>query len=1191
MDSCFAFNSVLIFGATNEMTDPNLNNKFSLEDKYTLMEGKIVLSGIQALVRLLLDQNRADLIKGLNTGTLVSGYRGSPVGVLDINLIKNKKLLDQHNINFIPGVNEDLGATLIYGSQMAGMVSNVKYDGVLGMWYGKAPGVDRSGDIFRHANFLGVGKNGGVLAVAGDDPSCKSSTLPSQSEPALFDAMMPIFYPGNIQEVLDLGRYAYEMSRYSGLWSGFKIVTDIADAFSSVIVHPERINISIPDFEYNGKLWQHTQNAKLVGHHSLPTEKEIHLGRIEAAKHFLASNNINKITIKSNNDSVGIISAGKTYYDVIEAFDSLGWNENFLNEKGVRILKLGATFPVDSHIVKSFSENLDEIFIIEEKRSFIEMLIKEEIYNYANKPKIIGKNDEHNKPLIPGYGELTADDLSKIFFKRYASRFGVESDNKKIDIISEVDNRVYSQSLSSRSMYFCSGCPHNTSTVKLPEGDSAFGGIGCHLMAMFVDDGKAFGTTHMGGEGAQWAGMEPFIEKEHMFQNIGDGTFFHSGSLALRQAIAANSHITYKILYNRAVAMTGAQDPDGGLDLPELTKYLKSQGVKKVIITTDDTSAYDSIEKSRWDKDIEIMHRDKIVDAQKVLKSVKGVTVLVHDQSCAANLRRLRKRGLAHEPKKRIFINEAVCEGCGDCGVKSNCLSVQPIKTEYGRKTQIDQPSCNKDYSCIEGNCPSFIQVIPSEKNDKRLLPEINFDPSIIPNPKKIQKDVANIFMLGIGGTGVVTVNQIISTAAFIENKKVIALDQTGLSQKGGSVVSHLKIVNDNKEYSSRVANGESDAYLVFDLLTGVNPKNMAKLSTKNSNSIISTSEIPTGDMVRSTEEEYPEASFMIDLIKEYSKESTLLNATELSEHFFGSNMQANFIVIGAAYQSGSIPLSSDSIKRAIKINGVAVNQNTNAFNIGRKVVSDPHWIDTIDLYRSGSLAVEPNLSPEAVNLIESISPDGELRKILEYRTQELIDYQNFAFAKEYINFINSVYKKEKKERSSSVLSQNVAKYLFKLMATKDEYEVARLSLKSELNLAISKEFGSSAKISYMLHPPFLKAMENIPILNLLPGVKSKLALGSWFKVFYIILKNMKFLRGTPFDFMSWFSGEVRKADKKALNHYKSIISNNIGEIGNGKYQSLKEFSVLPDIIRGYEEVRLETMDTFYKKSDTLFKS
>lgn len=1175
------------------MTGQMLKTNFSLNDKYTLFEGRVILSGIQALVRLLLDQHRADLIKGINTGTLVSGYRGSPVGTLDINLVKNKKLLDEHNVKFIPGVNEDLGATLIYGSQMAGMVSNVKYDGVLGMWYGKAPGVDRSGDIFRHANFLGVGKNGGVLAVAGDDPSCKSSTLPSQSEPALFDAMMPIFYPGNVQEILDLGRYAYEMSRYSGLWSGFKIVTDIADGFGSAFVDPQRVNITIPDFTYNGQPWKHTQNAKLVGHHSLPTEKEIHLGRIKAAKHFLASNPINKITVQGNQDKFGIITAGKTYYDIIEAFESLGWTTDYLNKAGIRILKLGATFPVDSAVINQFSNGLDEIFVIEEKRSFIEMLVKEEMYNHSNKPIIVGKYDENNKNLIPGYGELTADHLAKILFNRYSKKMNIESTNTKINILSDIDNRVYAQSLSTRSMYYCSGCPHNTSTIKLPEGDDfAFGGIGCHLMAMFVDDGKAFGTTQMGGEGAQWAGMEPFIEKEHMFQNVGDGTFFHSGSLALRQAVAANSHITYKILYNRAVAMTGAQAPDGALDLPELTKYLKSEGVEKIIVTTDDTSAYNSIEKSRWEKDVEILHRDNIIDAQKKLKAIKGVTVLIHDQSCAANLRRLRKRGLAHEPKERIFINEALCEGCGDCGVKSNCLSVQPIKTEYGRKTQIDQPSCNKDYSCVDGNCPSFLKVIPSEKQDKRVLPEINLQSSKIPEPKKANTKIGNIFMLGIGGTGVVTVNQIISTAAFLENKKVIALDQTGLSQKGGSVVSHLKILEqENEDCSSRVANGESDAYLVFDLLTGSNPKNMEKLNVKRSISVISTSEIPTGDMVRSTKSEYPDAEHMIGLIKEFSKKHVLLNATELSEHFFGSNMQANFIVIGAAYQSGAIPIDATSIEEAININGVAIKNNTDAFNIGRTLISDPSWIESMSLYRTGDLNPTPAVGKEAKKIIDSIKPDKDLRNVLEYRISELIDYQNIKYAKEYAMFVKKVYKAEKKERSASILSQNVAKYLFKLMATKDEYEVARLSLKAELDMALSQEFGTSATVHYMLHPPFLKGLANIPLLNRIPGVKSKLALGSWFRPFYMLLKHLKFIRGTRFDLMARFSSDVRKADREVLDHYKSNIINNLSNIGNGKYEQLISFSVLPDHVRGYEEVRLESMKTYYHKAEEIFKS
>jgi indolepyruvate ferredoxin oxidoreductase len=591
-------------------------------------------------------------------------------------------------------------------------------------------------------------------------------------------------------------------------------------------------------------------------------------------------------------------------------------------------------------------------------------------------------------------------------------------------------------------------------------------------------------------------------------------------------------------------------------------------------------------------KNQEIMHRDDIIEAQKKLKAVKGVTVLIHDQSCAANLRRLRKRGLVHEPKERIFINEAVCEGCGDCGVKSNCLSVQPIKTEYGRKTQIDQPSCNKDYSCVDGNCPSFIKVIPSEKGDKRLLPDTNIKASKIPEPKKSNTKIGNIFMLGIGGTGVVTVNQIISTAAFLENKKVVALDQTGLSQKGGSVVSHLKILEpENADCSSRVANGESDAYLVFDLLTGANPKNMEKLNPKRSISVISTSEIPTGDMVRSTKSEYPEADHMVGLIKEFSKKNVLLNATELSEHFFGSNMQANFIVIGAAYQAGSIPIDSSSIEEAININGVAVKSNTDAFNIGRTLVSDPSWVESIDMYRTGDLKPTPKVTKEAKKIINSIKPDKDLREILEFRVPELIEYQNIKYAEEYAAFIKKVYKAEKKERSASILSQNVAKYLFKLMAIKDEYEVARLSLKAELDMALSQEFGSSAKVHYMLHPPFLKMLENVPLLNRMPGVKSKIALGSWFRPFYMLLKNLKFVRGTKLDFMALFSSDVRAADKAVLDHYKSNIIENLSDIGNGKYETLINFSVLPDDVRGYEEVRLETMKTYYQKAERIFKS
>ena len=519
-------------------------------------------------------------------------------------------------------------------------------------------------------------------------------------------------------------------------------------------------------------------------------------------------------------------------------------------------------------------------------------------------------------------------------------------------------------------------------------------------------------------------------------------------------------------------------------------------------------------------------------------------------------------------------------------------MSVQPVKTEFGRKTQIDQPSCNKDYSCLEGNCPSFVKVIPSEKDDKRQLPDLGFDPSRLPSPKDLTNGSSNIFMLGIGGTGVVTVNQIVATAAFLENKKVVALDQTGLSQKGGSVVSHLKILSDlDKECSSRVSSGESDVYLVFDLLTGTNPVNLSRLHKKRSMSVISTSEIPTGDMVRSTKKEYPDSTHLIDLIKEFSKENILLNATELSEHFFDSNMQANFIVVGAAYQSGYVALNADSILEAIKINGVVVKKNQDAFNLGRKIVADPNWLQSLSLYRSGNIDVKPELDDISQSLINKIKkPDDELKQILEFRVPELVDYQNVQYAEEYINFVKKIHAVEKREHSSPLLTKNVARYLYKLMAVKDEYEVARLSLKAELNTALNQEFGKSAKIYYMLHPPFLKMFKDIPLLNKIPGVKSKLALPRWFKYGYMALKRFKFVRGTKFDFMAWFSSDVRKTDKEILHHYKTILTNNINGISNGKYEDLLKFSELPDLVRGYEEVRLATVDTYYKEADRLFK-
>ncbi|NDJ35636.1 MAG: indolepyruvate ferredoxin oxidoreductase family protein, partial [Chloroflexi bacterium] len=783
---------------------------FSFDDKYVKQEGRIVLTGLQALVRLPLDQHRADRRAGLNTATLITGYRGSPVAGLDMLFEQQADLLREHQAVFMPGVNEDLAATAVFGSQIANTFPDPRYDGVLGMWYGKAPGVDRSGDVFKHGNFAGVGRYGGVLAVAGDDPIAKSSTLPSQSELALYDAQMPILYPGDIQEVIELGRYGFELSRYSGTWVGFKIVTDIADGFGTAQVRVLD-DIVRPEFEFAGRPWQPTQDTRLVAPYSLQLEYELAEGRLEAARRFAAANNLNHIATSTGDDWLGIVAAGKTYYDLREALDSVGLHDDELNRRGIRLLKISMPFPLDPQTVRYFARGLDQILVIEEKRSFIEMFIRDILYNEPERPLVLGKRDENGQPLVRADDELDVDQITQILINRlapilpeamYAHR-AAQLASQPVDLPMATDL--------SRSPYFCSGCPHNRSTV-LPEGSIAGGGIGCHGMVHTMERNHV-GITHMGGEGVQWVGAAPFSGMGHMFQNLGDGTLAHSGYLAIRQAVAAGTNITYKILYNEAVAMTGAQPVDGNMPVPELTRALHAEGVKRIIVCADDPEKYPP--GTMWAPDVTVWHRDKLDEAQLLLRDEPGVTVLIYDQPCAADLRRKRRRGQVEDPPVRVFINEAVCEGCGDCGVKSNCLSVVPVETEFGRKTQIHQASCNKDYTCLEGDCPSFITVTPAEGYQKpKPRIEVNISAEELPEPERLVGESANLFMVGIGGTGVVTVNQILGTAAHLEGKTVRNLDQTGLSQKGGPVLSHIKISTAPQAMSSKIGTGAADAYL-----------------------------------------------------------------------------------------------------------------------------------------------------------------------------------------------------------------------------------------------------------------------------------------------------------------------------------------------------------------------------------------
>ncbi|MGH7354898.1 MAG: indolepyruvate ferredoxin oxidoreductase family protein, partial [Candidatus Rokuibacteriota bacterium] len=1026
--------------------------EFSLDAKYRQEAGTIFLSGIQALVRLPLDQHRADRRRGLNTATLISGYRGSPLGGLDLTLERNPDLLREHHVVFVSGLNEDLGATAVFGSQLANLFPQPKYDGVLGMWYGKAPGVDRSGDIFKHANYAGVGRHGGVLALGGDDPLSKSSTLPSHSEVAFYDALFPVLFPGNVQEILDLGRLGFELSRYSGLWVGFKIVTNVADEIGSAEVALDRVRIVDPGFTWEGRPWHHTQNPTLLPPFGLEMEREIHYGRLEAAKAFAVAHAVNRITVPTPDAWLGIVAAGKTYGDLREALVELGLDDAALGRYGIRLLKIGMLFPMEPTLVREFARGLEEVLVVEEKRAFVELFVRDVLYNEAARPRITGKHDLEGRPLVPVDGELDADRIAQIVAARLERKVRLDSVTARVALLEALRERPAPITLA-RQPFFCSGCPHNRSTV-VPDGSIAAAGIGCHGMALVMDR-RTVGVTHMGGEGAQWVGMAPFTGIPHIFQNLGDGTFFHSGSLAIRQAVAAGTNLTYKILYNSAVAMTGGQDAVGAMPVPELTRALEAEGVRRIIVTTDEPDKYPR--EARWADGVEVWHRDRLDEAQRVLRDTPGVTALVHDQRCAAEKRRLRKRGRLADPALRVYINEAVCEGCGDCGEKSNCLSVHPVDTEFGRKTQIHQSSCNKDYSCLRGDCPSFLTVVPKGAAKKKERKTFTVDRRVPDPVARVPRD-ANIFMAGIGGTGVVTVNQILGTAAVLDGRHVRGLDQTGLSQKGGPVVSHLKISERPQEASNKVAAGEADCYLGFDILVATSPQNLDHARPDRTLAVVSTSQVPTGAMVTKTDVLFPETQGLLTSINRVTRkdENVYLDALGLAETLFDDHMAANMLMLGAAYQAGAIPVSARAIEEAIVLNGVAVGMNTQAFRAGRLAVADPAWAATLKRHRVGAVETVTELTPAARAMVAKVGAlpemNSELARLLEIRVPELIAYQSEAYATEYVDAVKRVYDAERAAVPGATrLAEAVARHLFKLMAYKDEYEVARLHLKHDL--------------------------------------------------------------------------------------------------------------------------------------------
>lgn len=884
-----------------------------LRTKYERQAGRVLLTGIQALVRLPVEQQRADARRGLHTAVFISGYEGSPLAGYDLALGRERKLLEQHEVRLQPALNEEIAATSIWGTQQL-VQPRAGLDGVVGIWYGKAPGLDRAHDAMRHANLVGASEHGGVLALAGDDPGCKSSTLASASEGALSDLGMPVLYPGNPQEILDLGLHGIALSRYCGSWVGFKIVADIADGLGTAEVGPGRVEPLLPPVEIDGKPWKHTQIPQTVPPIVVTAEPQVFRNRVIAARQYAAANGLNRIVVNPDEAKIGLVAAGKTYYELRQALADFGLDDDDLARRGVRVLKLGMISPLEPEIVREFARGLEEIFVVEEKRAFIERQLKDLLYHAPERPAVTGKEDEQGRALVPIDGELTPDRIAPALANRLSRYLGDATFAPRLAAIQRatVAAPLPIMQAPTRAPFFCSGCPHNRSTV-VPEGSLVGAGIGCHTLVQLTNDPRRMGTglTQMGSEGAQWIGQAPFSEAEHLFQNLGDGTFFHSGSLAIRAAVASGVNITYKLLYNGHVSMTGGQLAVGQRGVPDVARMLLAEGVKQIVVLADDTDKYPA--GTSWPKGVAVLERGKLDEAQRRLRDVSGVTVLIYDQQCATEARRMRKRGLSTAPDRRVFINELVCEGCGDCGNVSNCLSVQPVDTEFGRKTRIHQSSCNQDYSCLEGDCPSFVTVVRAKGEKAAERPTQHSSPSLQP-PKSLPDPAVppvgngySLFLLGVGGTGVVTANQVLATAAMLEGRWVTGLDQLGLSQKAGPVVSHLRILPAAGEAANRITSGTADAYLAFDALVGVEARNLAMASAGRTVAIVSTSAVPTGAMIRDNRLPFPGADAIrarIDAVTQAGR-NVYLDSLAIADGLLRNHMAANIVVLGAAYQAG----------------------------------------------------------------------------------------------------------------------------------------------------------------------------------------------------------------------------------------------------------------------------------------------
>ncbi|MFN3219234.1 MAG: indolepyruvate ferredoxin oxidoreductase family protein [Acidimicrobiales bacterium] len=1157
------------------MTD--VRPREELEAKYREESGDFFLTGVQALVRVPIEQMRADRRHGLRTAAFVSGYQGSPLGGFDLELASRRTILDGLDIVHQPGLNEELAATAVMGSQLSSTFPSQRFDGVVGIWYGKAPGVDRAGDAFRHAAYAGTHRTGGVLAMAGDDPANKSSSLPSSSEHALADVHMPILHPGNVQEVLDLGAHGIALSRACGLWTALKVVTVVADGSGIAEVGGHRVSPVMPEVDWNGAPFVPVVNPTLLGRPAIEMEAEIYDVRMDVARRYAVVNELNKVTHDAPGAWLGIIASGHLYHEVIAALAGLGLDDAALAARGVRVMQLGMLHPFDRDTLRHFGRGLDEIVVVEEKRPFIESHLRDALYGVADAPQISGKTDPDGIRLVPQHGALSTAQVEAALRRRLLTRLDPAVLTPEQPA---APSRRLLPVLPARAPYFCSGCPHSTGT-RAPA-DSLIGtGIGCHGMPDVIAPsrtGRPMGNTHMGGEGSQWVGIEPFVDIDHFIQNLGDGTFAHSGSLSIRQAVAANSHITFKLLYNSAVAMTGGQDAPGAMAVDKIATWALCEGVARVIITTDDRGRYRKVEVPRG---VEVWDRSRIVEAQEVLATVPGVTLLIHDQQCAAEKRRDRKRGLIPDAPRRVVINERVCEGCGDCGVKSNCLSVQPVDTTYGRKTRIDQSSCNKDYTCLDGDCPSFVTVTPKRRS-KTAAPDRSgggarrrppLEASELPDPVALfGGDDVKIRMPGIGGTGVVTVSQVLAMAAKLDGRHVSGLDQTGLSQKAGAVVSDLQVSAGDRARTETEASSV-DLYLVFDLLVGLTPANLNATSPASTVAVVSTTRTASGPMVRDVGASYPDEAAMRAQLDATTRceHNRYLDTVAVTEGLFGDATTANILQVGIAYQIGALPLSATSIEQAIEVNGVAVEANKLAFRWGRMWAIDPERVAAASPASKNHTETPPS---EAIRrAVENAGLGGDVARVALARATDLADYQNEAYALRYLDTVGTAA-----ATGHPTYAAAVAQYLHKLMAYKDEYEVARLHLETAARAAVEEAVGGDVKVSWNLHPPILRTL----------GMDRKIRLGPWFTPAMKGLKAARKLRGTPIDVFGYT--EMRRLERRLVTDYEQIVARLNPRVTTENLDRAIALASLPDMVRGYEDIKLDNVERYHSELERACK-